>query len=217
VTQDQVGDNPSQRFTKRLGTVPTYYELLELPSTATIDQVRRAYRLKSKLYHPDTTVLTSEVAIQKFRELKEAYGVLNSPDRRALYDLGQQPIGSEDFTAKRSPASQDRRFRVSASAYLDPKERPLSPGEIFAVFLLGATFLACLVLAIVLGVARGEMVLQTAPPTAHHAGTSAIAVLKQQTPTPKWKLFSQRPAKPEQRPNPSKRSPFTKPNHPSTT
>jgi curved DNA-binding protein CbpA len=217
VTQDQVGDNPSQRFTKRLGTVPTYYELLELPSTATIDQVRRAYRLKSKLYHPDTTVLTPEVATQKFRELKEAYGVLNSPERRALYDLGQQSIVSEDFAAKRSPTSPDRRFRVSASAYLDPKERPLSPGEIFAVFLLGATFLVCLVLAIVLGVARGEMVLQTTAPTAHPTGRSAISALKQPAPAPKRSLFSQRPVRPEQRPDLFKRSPFPKPHRPSPT
>ena len=217
MTQDQVGDNPSQRFAKRLGTVPTYYELLELPSTATVDQVRRAYRLKSKLYHPDTTVLTPEVATQKFRELKEAYGVLNSPERRSLYDLGQQPIVSEDFASKRSPASPDRRFRVSASAYLDPKERPLSPGEIFAVFLLGAMFLVCLVLAIVLGVARGEMVLQTAAPTAHHASRSVMETLKQPTPTPKWSLFAQKNVKTEKHPDLFKRSPVIKPNHPSTT
>jgi DnaJ domain len=164
VTQDQFGDNLPKRFTKRLGTMPTHYELLDLPSSATIDQVRRAYRLKSKLYHPDTTVLTPEVATQKFRELKEAYGVLNSPERRARYDMGQQPILSEEFRAKPDGNVQDRRFRSMASAYLDPKERPLSPGEIFAVFLLGTTFVVCLVLAIVLGVARGEMVLHTKDP-----------------------------------------------------
>jgi DnaJ domain len=194
VTQDQFGDNPQKRFTKRLGTMLTHYELLDLPSSATIDQVRRAYRLKSKLYHPDTTVLTPEVATQKFRELKEAYGVLNSPERRALYDMGQQPIVSEGFSAKReadsrNPNSQDRRFRSMASAYLDPKERPLSSGEMFAVFLLGATFVVCLVLAIVLGVARGEMVIQKAASSVN-TGSGAIAALKKPVPVTKPSFFS---------------------------
>ncbi len=163
MTQDSFGNNLPARFTKRLGTIPTYYELLDLPCSATADQVRRAYRSKSKLYHPDTTALPPDAAGQKFRELKEAYAVLNSPERRAAYDKGQQ---SELSSAQRHDSvSQDNRFRASASAYLDPKERSLSPGEIFAVFLLGITFLICLVLAVILGIARGEMVVQTASPT----------------------------------------------------
>ena len=163
MTQDPFGHNPPVRFTKRLGTIPTYYELLDLPCSATADQVRKAYRSKSKLYHPDTTALPPEAAGQKFRELKEAYAVLNSPERRAAYDTGQQAELSS--AQSRESGSQDNRFRASASAYLDPKERSLSPGEIFAVFLLGITFLICLVLAVILGIARGEMVVQTASPT----------------------------------------------------
>ncbi|WP_404785829.1 J domain-containing protein [Altericista sp. CCNU0014] len=143
--------------------MPTYYERLDLSISATAEEVRRAYRLKSKLYHPDTTTLPPAVAIQKFRELKEAYAVLNTPERRAAYDAGKwdKPPVNVPIDAT---ASSDNRFRSSSAAYLDPKERPLSPGEIFAVFLLGITFVVCLVLAIVLGVARGEMVLQTSVP-----------------------------------------------------
>lgn len=144
--------------------MPTYYERLELSVSATADQVRRAYRLKSKLYHPDTTTLPPTVAVQKFRELKEAYAVLNSPERRAAYDAGQWAEAPTEVFINTRESASDNRFRSSAPAYLDPKERPLSPGEIFAVFLLGITFVICLILAIVLGVARGEMVIQTALP-----------------------------------------------------
>jgi DnaJ domain len=217
VTQDRFEDNPPKRFTKHLGTMPTYYELLDLPSSATVDQIRRAYRLKSKLYHPDTTVLAPEIATQKFRELKEAYAVLNSPERRALYDMGQQPISSVGgFTQYREANSSDRRFRSPASAFLDPKERPLSPGEIFAVFLLGITFVICLVLAIVLGVARGEMVLQTAVPSANSdrdpiSALKSIPVPPSPPFLPKHSLLKeqQRKAPQSPRPLPHKRSPFT--------
>lgn len=205
--------------------MPTYYELLDLPSSATIDQIRRAYRLKSKLYHPDTTVLVPEVATQKFRELKEAYAVLNSPERRALYDMGQQPIASVgDFPKNKETGSSDRRFRSSASAFLDPKERPLSPGEIFAVFLLGITFFICLVLAVVLGVARGEMVLQTAAPSAN-VGRDNISVLKSIPAVPSSPFFPKHSLVKEQRLKtpqnaqvlPPKRSPFTVTDRKSTT
>jgi curved DNA-binding protein CbpA len=216
VTQDRFEDNPPRRFTKHLGTIPTYYELLDLPSSATIDQIRRAYRLKSKLYHPDTTVLAPEVATQKFRELKEAYTVLNSPEHRALYDMGQRPVAPVgDFSQDREASSSDRRFRSSASAFLDPKERPLSPGEIFAVFLLGITFVICLVLAIVLGVARGEMVLQAGVPSANNDGRDAIALKSISMPPsspffPKPPLLKERQLKVPQssQASPRKRSPF---------
>lgn len=47
----------------------------------------------------------------------------------------------------------------SSSAYLDAIDRPLSAGEVFALFLLGVTFVGCIVLAIALGIARGELIL----------------------------------------------------------
>jgi hypothetical protein len=196
VTQDPSENYSSPRAKQRLGTMPTHYELLDLPCSATVDQVRRAYRLKSKLYHPDTTVLTPEVATQKFRELKEAYAVLNNPERRALYDTGQQSTGLEEFVKSKEANVQDIRFRSPASAFLDPKERPLSAGEIFAVFLLGATFIICLVLAIVLGVARGEMVLQTTSPAA------AMAALKSKpvTASPPPRISPQQSPSKAQRP-----------------
>ena len=45
----------------------------------------------------------------------------------------------------------------SSNAYLDPIERPLSAGELFALFILGLTFIACLVLVFTIGVTQGEM------------------------------------------------------------
>ncbi|MGB8700011.1 MAG: hypothetical protein WCD18_11395, partial [Thermosynechococcaceae cyanobacterium] len=56
---------------------------------------------------------------------------------------------------------QGPNLKITTLPYLDLKERPLSPGEIFALFLLVVTFLGCLALAIILGVARGEMAIQT--------------------------------------------------------
>ena len=41
--------------------------------------------------------------------------------------------------------------------YIDPTDRPLSAGEIFALFLLGVTFVGCLALVVVIGYTKGEI------------------------------------------------------------
>ncbi|WP_249370303.1 J domain-containing protein [Acaryochloris marina] len=48
---------------------PNFYQLLDLSPEASSDEIHDAYRKKSKVYHPDTTTLPKEVAIQKFQQL----------------------------------------------------------------------------------------------------------------------------------------------------
>lgn len=161
MTQDQFREKQPQDLEHSLGYMPTYYDLLDLASTATLEQIRRAYRLKSKLYHPDTTTLPRDIAIQKFRELNKAYAVLSNPEHRIWYDSQPKTFESGGFSNSiQTPAQRIPKVQTSAAG-LDPTERPLSPGELFALFLLGVTFLVCLVVAIVLGIARGEMVLHS--------------------------------------------------------
>ena len=141
---------------------PTYYSLLGLHPSASAIEVRRAYRELSKHYHPDTTDLPTTVATAKFQQLNEAYATLSNPERRFTYDL---KIGYSRFGVIQPPADLNHpvscSLDLSKSAYLDPTDRPLSPGEIFALFILGLTFLACLLLAIAIGLTRGDAAFQT--------------------------------------------------------
>lgn len=139
----------------------SYYAMLGLPPSASALDIRRAYRELSKRYHPDTTHLPTAVATAKFQQLNEAYGTLSNPERRSLYDL---QIGYFRWQAIQPPTdlrqgAADSQSRCSDSAYLDPSDRPLSAGEVFALFLLGLTFLGCLFLAMAIGLLRGELVL----------------------------------------------------------
>lgn len=126
----------------------TYYGLFNLHPSASVIEIRRTYRELSKLYHPDTTDLPLEEAKQKFQKLNEAYGILANPDRRSIYDL---QIGYSRWNVIQSPYD----FSVSEeeedgmkSAYLDPTDRPLSSGELFALLLMGSTIVGCMLLAI---------------------------------------------------------------------
>lgn len=139
---------------------PTYYDLLSLHPSASVQQIRQAYRDLSKLYHPDTTSLPAAIATTQFQQLNEAYAALSNPERRMAYDLR---IGYSRYTVIQPPrdlnrpASDSKNYR--SAAYLDPTDRPLSAGELFALFILGITFLGCLGLAIAVGIARGEIPL----------------------------------------------------------
>lgn len=139
----------------------TYYALLGVHPSASVREVRQAYRELSKLYHPDTTTLPQAVATAKFQQLNEAYATLSSPERRSSYD---QKIGYSRLTVIQPlpNLSQSSQSKPLSNAYLDPTDRPLSPGEIFALFILGLTFVGCLILAIAIGITRGEDALAPA-------------------------------------------------------
>lgn len=66
----------------------TYYETLGVDSTASVKEIKKAYRALAKKYHPDTNP-DSESAAQKFKAVAEAYEVLSDPQKRKSYDAHQ--------------------------------------------------------------------------------------------------------------------------------
>ncbi len=62
-----------------------YYEALGVQSTASADEIRRAYRQLARKYHPDVNPGDHE-AEAKFKEINEAQEVLLNPETRARYD-----------------------------------------------------------------------------------------------------------------------------------
>lgn len=61
-----------------------YYEVLGVSKSATDAQIKKAYRSLAKKYHPD--VNKEADAEDKFKEVQEAYDVLNDSEKRANYD-----------------------------------------------------------------------------------------------------------------------------------
>jgi DnaJ-class molecular chaperone len=63
-----------------------YYRVLDLPKSATQEDIRCSYRKKTRLYHPDKNSQNKEWAEMKFKEVQTAYETLSVESRRRAYD-----------------------------------------------------------------------------------------------------------------------------------
>jgi curved DNA-binding protein CbpA len=74
-----------------------YYKILEIKQSATLDEIKKAYRSLSKRYHPDM----NKNGVEQFKSINEANSVLSDPAKRKVYDTQY----SVHFKPKNSPQS----------------------------------------------------------------------------------------------------------------
>lgn len=65
-----------------------YYSILHIPSSASMDEVKKAFRKLALLYHPDKNP-DKHFATAKFAEIQEAYRVLSDRKKRTEYNYSR--------------------------------------------------------------------------------------------------------------------------------
>lgn len=81
-----------------------YYQVLQVPKTASAKEIKQAYRKLARQHHPDLHQGDAKAgAEEKFKLINEAYEVLGDADNRAKFDkLGMNWKAGDEFAANPS-------------------------------------------------------------------------------------------------------------------
>ncbi len=89
-----------------------YYQVLEVVREATPQNIKEAYRKLAFQYHPDRN-RGNPAAVEKMKELNEAYAVLSDPRKRRDYDTLRERYGSSGYDRFKQSYSEQDIFRGS--------------------------------------------------------------------------------------------------------
>jgi len=92
----------------------SYYDILRIKPNAKPEEVKKAYFVLAKKYHPDAGDTTE---VGKFHEVAKAYKILSDPGTRKIYDLS---LGVTAAEAKKSAVETARQNTATGAR---PTER----------------------------------------------------------------------------------------------
>ena len=74
----------------------TLYDRLEVPTSASESEIKKAYKKAALKWHPDKNPNNKEEANKKFQEISEAFDILSDSSKRSTYDsLGMQGVNDD--------------------------------------------------------------------------------------------------------------------------
>jgi len=89
-----------------------YYKILGVGEDASFSEIKDAYRRLAFQYHPDRNK-GNPSALEKMKEINEAYAVLSNPEKRRRYDTVRKKYGPYGYERFREGYSEEDIFRGS--------------------------------------------------------------------------------------------------------
>ena len=109
------------------------YSILELPPTASHEEVKNAYKKLAKLWHPDKNPDNVEEATVKFKEINIAFKVFSDENQRAIYDhiVQQEEAAPTDDQSNEVDPPEEEEGSNSDSIRKEPRRRTTLLGSLF--------------------------------------------------------------------------------------
>ncbi len=101
---------------------PTHYELLEVPSGATSEEIKKSFRRLAKIFHPDRHTNSTQQAqfLKKFQVISAAYEVLSDAHQRRVYDQTLR-YGNTTNQASRADRTEAAQQQYRKARQQEPK------------------------------------------------------------------------------------------------
>jgi DnaJ-class molecular chaperone len=96
-----------------------YYQILEVEKEVSPQKIKEAYRRLAFQYHPDRNTCPpagreeNPLAVEKMKEINEAYAVLSDPKKRSDYDTFHEQYGPYGYDRFKQRYSEQDIFRGS--------------------------------------------------------------------------------------------------------
>ncbi len=100
-----------------------YYKILGVDRNATAKEIKSAYRMLARKWHPDLQPADKKKeAEEMFKRINEAHEVLSDPEKRAKYDrLGSRWQDGDEFTYQyQQPGAGQTHYYYSTDFNVDP-------------------------------------------------------------------------------------------------
>ena len=102
-----------------------YYADLELPTTCSIDEIKKQYRKLALLYHPDRNAGREDEYVPKFQAIQTAHEILGDPTTKNKYDADRRKIG---LYSSFRPSEPTMGNPYAANSNYPPPPRRTQPG-----------------------------------------------------------------------------------------
>jgi DnaJ-class molecular chaperone len=89
-----------------------FYQILEVSKEAPPKEIKESYRKLAFQFHPDRNK-ENPAALERMKEINEAYAVLSDPEKRGVYDRVRERYGSSGYDRFRDRYSEEDIFRGS--------------------------------------------------------------------------------------------------------
>ena len=113
-----------------------FYAILGVGRNATADEIKKAYKKMALKWHPDRNPNSQKEATEKFKEVSEAFQVLNDPEKKQIYDMyGEEGLnGNIPNPGQQEGSGGNFSFNFNGSPFTFTSSSFKNPEDIFKMF-----------------------------------------------------------------------------------